>query len=79
MTTLTVEIPDFLADALATYVASACTSSPSKAVAGAIALWLLQQGYSGPELTRAYLDAILPETNVTSLRRPRRRSGADAA
>lgn len=64
MTTLTVEIPQPLAEALA----QRHGSNPSKVVAGAIALWLLQGGQSSPELNRAYLDAILPEP-----------SGADAA
>lgn len=70
MATLTTEIPDAVADALAEHVAAMTASDAQKVVAGALALWLLQTGYSGVGLRQAYLDAAFPR---------RGRSGAGAA
>lgn len=71
MTTLTVEIPQAIADGLATYLEQHRDSSSDRAVAGAVALWLLQNGQSNREISRAYLDAAFPYL--------RGHSGADAA
>ena len=60
MASLTIEIPQGLADALASHVRQRPDGSTDKAVAGAIALWLLQNGHSGPEVRRAYVEAAFP-------------------
>lgn len=67
MATLTVQIPDALADALAVYLART-GGSAGPAVTEALALWLIGKGHGSRALNRAYLDAAFPGC-----------SGADAA
>ena len=71
MATLTLDLPDALAAALAEHVAQKAGATTQGTINAAIALWLLQDGQQGHELKRIYLDAAFPYLNG--------RSGTDAA